>query len=158
MTLLTQCYYYELLSPSFFSFLSFQISATTLTNASPITTIVSFFIVFPPFSLGFHSGNRPKEISIGFLLYNTHCNTYWMFCQCLFLFFSKKFPCMIYAWNHMSMPSRASTSLLPLQLRLQLCIGFEKVSMPSRASTSLLLYLPWILLTIWQKCVNALTG
>ena len=112
ITLLTQCYYYELLSPSFFSFLSFQISATTLTNASPITTIVSFFIVFPPFSLGFHSGNRPKEVSIGFLLYNTYCNTYWMFCQCLFLFFSKKFPCMIYAWNHMSMPSRAYTSFL----------------------------------------------
>ena len=67
ITLLTQCYYYELLSPSFFSFLSFQISATTLTNASPITTIVSLFIVFPPFSLGFHSGNCHKEVSIGFV-------------------------------------------------------------------------------------------
>ena len=89
ITLLTQCYYYELLSPSFFSFLSFQISATTLTNASPITTIVSLFIVFPPFSLGFHSGNCHKEVSIGFYLYNTHCNTYWIFCQRLFYFFKK---------------------------------------------------------------------
>ena len=136
MTLLTQCYYYELLSPSFFSFLSFQISATTLTNASPITTIVSFFIVFPPFSLGFHSGNRPKEISIGFLLYNTHCNTYWMFCQCLFLFFSKKFPCMIYAWNHMLLPSRAVTSFLRHDDTL--LREFWQVSMPSRAYASFL--------------------
>ena len=44
---------------------------------------------------------------------------------------------MIYAWNHMSMPSRASTSLLQDPDE----DGFDEdefVSMPSRASTSLL--------------------
>ena len=89
ITLLTQCYYYELLSPSFFSFLSFQISATTLTNASPITTIVSLFIVFPPFSLGFHSGNCPKEVSIGFVFTMLIVIRIRCFVNAFFYFFQK---------------------------------------------------------------------
>ena len=89
---------------------------------------------------------------------------------------------MIYAWNHMLLPSRASTSFL-LGIYPELEIDFSQVSMPSRASTSFLrlvrhdefeevkmcvnaltgLYListaeqggPW---TNWERCVNALTG
>ena len=74
-----------------------------------------------------------------------------MFCQCLFLFFSKKFPCMIYAWNHMSMPSRASTSLLRSSSAAGILSG-SHVSMPSRASTSLLRrhsYRNWL----WCHCI-----
>ena len=103
-----------------------------------------------------------------------------MFCQCLFLFFSKKFPCMIYAWNHMSMPSRASTSFL--RHGDTLLREFWQVSMPSRAYASFLLgrietvtvelitvsmpsrayasFLPMrkVLKAIVSPCVNALTG
>ena len=46
---------------------------------------------------------------------------------------------MIYAWNHMSMPSRASTSFLRSNLMLHTAQE-EIVSMPSRASTSFLPY------------------
>ena len=88
-----------------------------------------------------------------------------MFCQRLFLFFFKKIPYMIYAWNHMLLPYRAVTSFLQLTNQsyrypilavsmpsravtsfLLCCIFFtftatgEKVSMPSRAVTSFLQY------------------
>ena len=163
MTLLTQCYYYELLSPSFFSFLSFQISATTLTNASPITTIVSLFIVFPPFSLGSPLRQLPQGSINRFYLYNAYCNTYQMFCQRLFLFFFQKNSihdiCMeshvialpgcylistklkgkafYFSRITVSMPSRAVTSFLRYRTMFDKA-GFAVVSMPSRAVTSFL--------------------
>ena len=109
ITLLTQCYYYELLSPSFFSFLSFQISATTLTNASPITTIVSLFIVFPPFSLGFHSDNCHKEVSIGFIFTMLIVIRIRCFVNAFFYFFSKKF----HTWYMHGITCYCPTGLLP---------------------------------------------
>ena len=138
ITLLTQCYYYELLSPSFFSFLSFQISATTLTNASPITTIVSLFIVFPPFSLGFHSGNCHKEVSIGFIFTILIIIRIRCFVNAFFYFFQKNSIHDICMESHII----ALLGCYLISTWSMAWCGLQKVywvSMPSRAVTSFLL-------------------
>ena len=137
ITLLTQCYYYELLSPSFFSFLSFQISATTLTNASPITTIVSLFIVFPPFSLGFHSSNCPKEVSMGFIFTMLIVIRIRCFVNAFFYFFQKNSIHDICMESHViALPGcyLISTRIWPETMEIEVRL----VSMPSRAVTSFL--------------------
>ena len=136
ITLLTQCYYYELLSPSFFSFLSFQISATTLTNASPITTIVSLFIVFPPFSLGFHSGNCLKEVSIGFIFAILIIIRIRCFVNAFFYFFQKNSIHDICMESHViALPG---CYLISTCMYVKSTAQITSVSMPSRAVTSFL--------------------
>ena len=181
MTLLTQCYYYELLSPSFFSFLSFQISATTLTNASPITTIVSLFIVFPPFSLWFHSGNCHKEVSIGFIFTILIVIRIRCFVNAFFYFFQKNsihdicmelhviaLPgCYLISteWNGWNIHNLKGVNALSGCYLISTLVGTsfttylrKCVSMPSRAVTSFLRQ-KWDIFPITRNIrVNALSG